>query len=94
MVHGRRAGGRAKVHVVQIVQVGRAAVGLIAAATVGGGRLDDGTAANRRGGAGARESGRRGRARGYGEVAVGRVADRGTVADRRRVTGLCATVRI
>lgn len=88
-VHGG-GGGRAEVHVaVQVAEVGRrgddAAVGLVTAVG-GGGRLDDRTAA-------ARERGG-GRARGHGEMAVGRRADGRPVAvHRRRVAGHAA-VRI
>jgi len=75
VVHGRGRGGRAKVHVVQVVEVGRpGAVGLV---TIGRGRLDDGPATDH--GAGARERGHR-RARWHGEVAAGCGADRRTVA--------------
>lgn len=96
VLHGR--GGRsAKVHVVQVVEVGGRtgarliddAVGLVTAVG-GGGRLDDGTAADD--GAGARQRGR-GRARWHGEVAGGRGTDRRTVTDGRGVTG-DAAVRI
>lgn len=79
MVHG--CGGRPEVHVVQVVEVGR--LGTVGLVTVGGGRLDDRTAACHC--AGAREHGG-GRARGHGEVTVGRGTDRRTVADGRRVT--------
>jgi len=91
VVHGRGRGGRAKVHVVQVVEVGRP--GAVWLVTVGRGRLDDGPATDH--GAGARESGR-GRARRHGEVAAGRGADRRTVAadGRRVVTGDTTSIRI
>lgn len=71
VVHGRGRSGRAKVHVVQVVEVGRSgAVGLV---TVGRGRLDDGPATDH--GAGSRKRGC-GWARRHGKVTAGRGADR------------------
>lgn len=85
-VHG--GGGRAEVHVVEVVEVGRPGHATVGLVTVGGGSLDDRTAAHHGADSAARKRGR-GRARGHGEVAVGRGADgRSVTADRRRVTAV------
>lgn len=97
VVHSRGRGGgggrrcsatvRAKVHVIQVVEVGRGrgTVGRLVT-VVGVGRLDDGPASGYRACAAGQYG--RGRARRHGEVAAGgRGTGRRTVADGRRVTG-------